>query len=1149
MASSSSRTRLWKYDVFLSFRGPDTRKNIVSHIYSALRNKGIFTFKDDRTLEVGNSIPDELVRAIQTSRFAVVVISENYAASTWCLEELRMIMELQAVEGGISVVPIFFRVAPCDVRHQSGSFGTAFASRVSHEKAEKVTLWRTVLTKVANLSGFDSSVCVDEATMVEDVVRHLLDGLFPAHTTDDEDVVGMSRHMEGLASLLEMESEEEVRFVGISGMGGVGKTTIAKYLYRRFSRQFPVRCFIDGIAKVYKEKGLPYLRKKFLSQIFRDEHVSLGSVGAGSDEIKSRLGHQKLFAVLDDVDQVEQLLGLAKFPTWFGPGSRIIIITRDKGLLDACRVKNVYPVKCLDQEDALQMFKHISFGGGPCPDGFEKLLIRASRLAHGLPYALHSYSLHLHRKTAEEWEKVLLEFEKAPHTNIFHFLRSSYEGLTPRDKIAFLHVACLFNGHHVLRASSLLFDGGRKVRHLVEKSLVDISAQGCINMHVLVEEMGRELVLEESDHIPERQRILWGNKVYDVLLDNIGTERIEGLALDMCEMPDVLHIEDSSFRAMRKLKFLIFYTHLDDKRSKLELLQHAARLPRMLRLLHWDDYPLTILPLSSAVLVELTLRRSNLRTLWNNDMLRNLKRLDVSGSKDLTQLPDLSMAMELEELVAEGCMKLRLIRLTSTRRRYSLRHLDISNCVALPNLPPFIPEWISVADEPIFFRCQGTRLKFEITALGPFENLCIDGDIKIRLQQLVGDAEYLSYISKQQTTFELRLMRPSNWPESHISGKTLHIKRSYYNNNGGAPFSCMSFSGFSCLAELKLINLNIDKLPDDIDLLHSLEKLDLTGNDFTHLPTTLGSLEKLNFLILCNCSKLEELPSLPRQLQRLELSGCTNLQSLPAAHQESSQLLELHLDDCKNVQSLAHSLDKFTNLMLLNLSGHDFQTIPTSITNLLKLGTLCLNNCNKLKSLEELPLSLNYLNAHGCNSLETVLLPLNHCMEHLDLSHCAQLNQCEEVITQFLRGWKHEEELLRFACIPGILIPRYFVNQFPGGSIQLSFNSVGFTACIIVACSRPYHLQFSESSYCWSWEAGGVFRINLRPNIYRSYGMEEEEAITEHYLVIIHVLCSKNKDQVANLLFNSALQLPEMSEIPLVEIRACGVRIDIPNQN
>ncbi|CAF2061434.1 probable disease resistance protein At4g19520 [Brassica napus] len=599
---------------------------------------------------------------------------------------------------------------------------------------------------------------------------------------------------------------------------------------------------------------------------------------------------------------------------------------------------------------------------------------------------------------------------------------------------------------------------------------------------------------------------------------------------------------------MSNVKFLKFYTNSDDKRSKLELLSHAASLPSMLRLLHWDDYPLTTLPFSPRGLVELTLRRSNLRTLWNYNLyLNKLKRLDVSGSKDLTELI-VSMAPELEELVAEGCMKLNLLVLMSTRRRHSLRNLDLSNCVGLRSLPPFIPDWISFAEEPIFFRCQGTRLEFEITELRSFENLCIDGDIKVRLQQLVGDAEHLSYISKQQTTFELRLMRPSNWPESHISGKTLHINRSYYNN-GGAPFKCVSFSDFSCLAELKLINLNIDKLQDDIDLLHSLEKLDLSGNDFTHLPTTLGSLELLKILVLCNCSKLEELPSLPRQLQKLKLSGCTNLQSLlAAAHEESSQLLELHLDDCKNLESLTHGLGQFTKLMLLDLCGHEFQTIPTCIKNLLTLITLCLNNCNKLKSLEELPLSLNYLNAHGCSSLETVSLPLNHSIKHLDLSHCSQLHQGEELITQFLKGWKHEQVLLRFACIPGTVIPSYFDNQSLGTSIQLSFNGMGFTACIMIACSRPYHLQFLESSYCWSWEAGGVFRINLRPNIYRSYGMDEEEAVTEHYLVIIRVLSSKNNDQVANLLFSSALELTEVSEIPLVEIKACGVRIDIPNQ-
>ncbi|KAG2253024.1 hypothetical protein Bca52824_083160 [Brassica carinata] len=412
--------------------------------------------------------------------------------------------------------------------------------------------------------------------MVVEVVQRLLDGLFPAHTID-EDVVGMSRHMEGLASLLEMESEKEVRFVGIWGMGGVGKTTIAKYLYSRFSRQFQDRCFISDVKKDYKERKLPYLRKKFLSEILGDERLRLGR--------------------------------------------------------------------------------------GPCPNGFEQLTIRASRLAHGLPYALHSYSSQLHNITsAEEWEKALLKYEKSPDSNIFRFLRSSYEALTPRDKIAFLHVACLFNGHHSLRASSLLDDGESRIENLVQKSLVDISAQGCINMHGLVEEMGRELVVEESGYIIQKQRILWGNDVYDVLLDNTGTKRIEGLALDTCEIRDVLHIVHSNYNSIPNMKYLNFYTHSDDKRSKVELIPREASLPRKLRLLRWDAYPLTSLPSFPRDLIELTLRRSNLQTLCISDLgLGQLKRLDVTGSKNLIEIPDLSRATELEELIMKGCRRLEKI--------------------------------------------------------------------------------------------------------------------------------------------------------------------------------------------------------------------------------------------------------------------------------------------------------------------------------------------------------------------------------------------------------------------------------------------------------------------------------------------------------
>ncbi|KAH0748077.1 hypothetical protein KY290_027309 [Solanum tuberosum] len=86
--SSSQYCPRWKYDVFLGFRGEDTRKTFTGHLYEGLKNKGIFTFQDDKRLEHGDSIPEELLKAIKESQVTLVVFSENYAASRWCLNEL-----------------------------------------------------------------------------------------------------------------------------------------------------------------------------------------------------------------------------------------------------------------------------------------------------------------------------------------------------------------------------------------------------------------------------------------------------------------------------------------------------------------------------------------------------------------------------------------------------------------------------------------------------------------------------------------------------------------------------------------------------------------------------------------------------------------------------------------------------------------------------------------------------------------------------------------------------------------------------------------------------------------------------------------------------------------------------------------------------
>ena len=148
---SSSSTRQPKYDVFLSFRGEDTRTNFTDHLYVALKGKGIITFRDEEELKKGERI-SELFKAIEESQFAIVILSRNYASSTWCLDELTKIIKC-----GLKVYPVFYDVSPSIVRKQTKPFEQAF---IDHQQRfenniEKVETWRGTLEKVADIKGWD----------------------------------------------------------------------------------------------------------------------------------------------------------------------------------------------------------------------------------------------------------------------------------------------------------------------------------------------------------------------------------------------------------------------------------------------------------------------------------------------------------------------------------------------------------------------------------------------------------------------------------------------------------------------------------------------------------------------------------------------------------------------------------------------------------------------------------------------------------------------------------------------------------------------------------------------------------------------------------------------------------------------------------
>nr|GFA67205.1 Toll/interleukin-1 receptor (TIR) domain-containing protein [Tanacetum cinerariifolium] len=173
--SVSSIQKSFKYDVFLSFRGEDTRKNFVDHLYHALKQKSIVTYKDDENVNRGKIISDELIKAIQDSKFYVIIFSKNYASSSWCLEELVKIMECQTMDEH-AAYPVFYDVEPTEVRKQSGSVGDAFSK---HKEDEAAWKWREALKEASELAGWELK-SIANGFRGEDTRKNFVDHLYHA---------------------------------------------------------------------------------------------------------------------------------------------------------------------------------------------------------------------------------------------------------------------------------------------------------------------------------------------------------------------------------------------------------------------------------------------------------------------------------------------------------------------------------------------------------------------------------------------------------------------------------------------------------------------------------------------------------------------------------------------------------------------------------------------------------------------------------------------------------------------------------------------------------------------------------------------------------------------------------------------------------
>ncbi|GKE01840.1 putative disease resistance protein isoform X1, partial [Tanacetum coccineum] len=150
-SSSSSGGYVSRYDVFLSFRGEDTRETFTDHLYDRLSRAGIYTFMDNNSIRIGEDLKPEFKRGIRESRASIIVLSKNYATSRWCLDELCLILE-QRRERNHYVLPVFYHVDPSHVRKQEGTFQINIKPDTKWTE-DNVERWKAALEKVGNMAG------------------------------------------------------------------------------------------------------------------------------------------------------------------------------------------------------------------------------------------------------------------------------------------------------------------------------------------------------------------------------------------------------------------------------------------------------------------------------------------------------------------------------------------------------------------------------------------------------------------------------------------------------------------------------------------------------------------------------------------------------------------------------------------------------------------------------------------------------------------------------------------------------------------------------------------------------------------------------------------------------------------------------------
>ncbi|KAL5554491.1 hypothetical protein UlMin_041892 [Ulmus minor] len=907
MAASSSAaaadSRPPKYDVFISFRGEDTRKGFTSHLYSALSGKQIEAYIDEVSLEKGDTISRALPEAIKESEISIIIFSENYGESRWCLDELVHILKCREEKDQI-VLPIFYNIDPSHIRNQKETYAAFFVKHEERFEMEKVQKWRQSLKDAAAISGWDSRN-MSESKIVQEVVervRRELDTINSKRSDDFKGLVGIPKRLEKIKSFLDSQA---VRVVGIWGMGGIGKTTLAKLVFKRFYNDFEGSYFAPSVREKVTKKGLDTLEREVFSELLGEKDLDILK-----SDVNDRLSRKRILLILDDVDDFEQLERLAGNRP-FGPGSKIILTSRDLQVLNQL-IDVTYEVQALDLNEASQLFYLKAFEENSCRTGYEMISAKVVSSTGGNPLALQVLGSCLKSLTIKDCVSALEKLKRIPHVNIQKVLRISYDGLDTEEQDAFLDIACLLKNEKRDFVESILeHKSSIVITELVHKSLINIDQYGFIRMHDLLQEMGREIVRQSTKKLGKRSRLWIAKDVYDVLENNIGTEAIEGIYLLWRWEHDV-HLRPDVFKKMRKLRLLKFYFANPDVIGKVKVAIDGdlKSLPNSLRYLHWEHYPVKSLPsnFKPRNLVELHMPCSKLEQLWDGvQELGSLKHINLQFCRLLTKIPDLSRAPKLESIDLSCCE--------------SLSHIPSLNLnlQATVDESAYRHQWFHYSYHPvranktpgciILYGCSGLTTLPEVS--GNIRKLVLGWTALIELPASIESLENLLQLDLRYCRDLKRLPKlPRNIEVLLLDSSGIEqIPSSIEGLQKLSLMNCRSLlslqfcTNWKALKTLNIIGLPIQELPSSIGMLYNVENLYIAGcKNLQSLPASIGMLYNLDSLGIWKCENLQSLPELPLFIEYVVVEDCSSLETVSSLRSTHSLGRWLDKYDCDRMR-------------------------------------------------------------------------------------------------------------------------------------------------------------------------------------------------------------------------------------------------------